>query len=159
MVPGPPANWPQRGYAAISCLFCQGPGGLLQFLVQPFLACRRQYPAGTACGLSQLSADDIAFANQREARLPGCVFTRPAQRSIPAARKIASQANPGFVGRLRTLLSRQARLLSFVVLTPSTSGLSPAGLHQLSLDTPLTTTVYTRLSDEELRQRVRGLAL
>jgi hypothetical protein len=66
--------------------------------IQPFPTCCRPYPAGTVRGPQPvLSADDVAFARTRGARLPGFVLTGLARRSMPAARRVAPRPRVGFV--------------------------------------------------------------
>ena len=71
---GPSGHPPAFGdvtaaYLAPRC-FSLGLGGLHRLRVQTFLACCRHYPAGIERGLIQISAPDVAFANNREAQLP-----------------------------------------------------------------------------------------
>jgi hypothetical protein len=133
---GPAATlWPSdtiAGAYLFPRFFSLGPGGLRQFRYNPSLRAATITPLGPTAVSFSVSAAGAAFATSRVARHRGLRFSRLAQCSLPTARKVASRTLSGFVRRHRPRLSPAKRLLSFVMLTSVTLGLSPTGLYRLS---------------------------
>ena len=95
----------RRRRLPFSGVFLPGAGRASPVSMHPFSTCRRHYPARTNDGHQPISAVGAAAASDREARLRELVFTGLAQRSIPAANRVAPRPCAGFVRRHHVGLS------------------------------------------------------